>query len=205
MKQRIIRIVLALAIAAAISFTWNYFSLLKTTKQLASDLDRTIKMASKLKVQLNRQIVDNKRLKEEGIILERKVASAQQEIARSKSAIGKLEEDLSSLKIHVGALEKNNVVLRKRINKLALLRRKLRAKLKELIKEKESLQARFYSLKELKKAIRELRRDPSKQREFLDIKDDKPSSDGPGNQGYLIKRGESTYKPNINIRVLPVP
>ena len=202
MKKWAIRIILILALALVIYFSWGYFSLFKMTKQLDSDLTDARSMVAQLKVQLDSQAVDNKRLEEERIILGRELASAQEEMTRSKRAIDKLEQDLDSLKIHVSALERNSVILRSRIDNLGLRKKRLEIKIEELIKEKENLEARFSSIRGLRKAIRDLKGRPSKQRPVMAEKSIDTSS---GNQGYLIKRGESTYKHSVNIRVLPAP
>ncbi|MEW6008620.1 MAG: hypothetical protein AB1629_03195 [Candidatus Omnitrophota bacterium] len=201
MKKWAIRIVFAIAVAAAINFTWSYFSLLKIAQKLNYDLNMTRARAVQLKIKLDEQIIYNKQLAEDKLVLERDLASAQQEINRSKEAITKLEQDLNGLKIYVSALEHKNTSLNLKIDKLVLAKQQLENQINGLKKEKEELEARFYSISELKKAIKYLKQHPSEQRKYR-ADTIKSSSD---NQGYILKEGKTTYKPNVDIRVLPAP
>lgn len=202
MKNMTGKIVLALLLAVAVNFVWSYFSLMKTTEHLASDLGVVRSLASSLKVSLNDQILYNKRLQEDKVILGRELASAQEEISRSKEAIGKLEQDLDSLKIHVSSLENRNILLKSRLETLAMQKKKFETQLDELIKEKEKLEASFYSLEKLNKAIRYLKANPSQQHKVnLEKSKDNPVD----NKGFLMKGGKTTYKSNVDIRVLPAP
>lgn len=203
MKKLIIKIVIAIFIAAAVNFTWEYFRLLKVTQRLASELGRTKAFATHLKIQLDDQVVLNKRLEEDKVLLGRALASAQEEISMSKSAIDKLEQDLDGLKIHVAALEKNNALLRLRMDNLTIAKKRLEDHLEQLLVQKENLEARFYSTTELKKALKYLKDNPSEQRDYMERKKDMPASASTGNEGYIIKKGDTTYKPNINVKVLP--
>lgn len=202
MKKLVTKIVIAIFIAAAINFTWEYVKLLKVTQRLASDLGKTRAIATSLKTQLDDQVVLNKRLEEDKVLLGRALASAQEEISMSKAAIDKLEQDLDGLKIHVAALEKNNALLRLRMDNLAVAKKRLEEHLEQLLMQKENLEARFYSVDELKKAIKYLKDNPSQQRNYFEKKRE-ASASSVGNEGYMIKKGDSTYKPNINIKVLP--
>ncbi len=201
MKKWAIRIVLAIIVAAAINFTWSYFSLLKVAQKLNYDLNMTRAKVVALKIKLDDQIVYNKQLVEDKLVLERNLASAQEEISRSKEALTKLEQDLNGLKIYVSALEHKNTFLNSRIDKLALARQQLEIKIDELKKGKEELEGRFHSISELKKAIKYLKQHPSEQQKFR-VDNLKTSSD---NQGYIVKEGKNTYKSNADVRVLPAP
>lgn len=167
--------------AVAIFFSWEYFSLLKLSREIASDLGKARLEVSQLQRQLGSQVASNERLRQERIILERELASTQEDIVRSRRAIDRLEQDLDSLKIHVGSLERNNALLRSRIDNLALAKKRLEIQIEGLIRAKKNLKERFYGL------------------------DDEGDDSSFGNRGYLIRRGATTYKPNINIRVLPAP
>ncbi|MBU2540375.1 MAG: hypothetical protein KJ593_00575 [Candidatus Omnitrophica bacterium] len=201
MKKRIIRIVVAILIGLAVFSFWNYLSLFRMTKQLAADLAKAHTAISQLKVDLDGEIVSNRRLVQEKIILERGFVFAKEEITRSKQAIEGLEQDISGLKVHADALEKDNETLRSRINRLAVAGKRLIVKAKELIQEKEDLQMRLNSVTELKKVIKRLKDNPSEELQSQS----KEGDDSSGNKGYLIKRGKSTHKSSIDIRVLPVP
>jgi chromosome segregation ATPase len=202
MKKWIMRIILAFIIAAAINFTWEYFSLLKIAKGLSIDLNKTRIKVTELQKQLDTQIAYNKRLEDDKQFLRRELASAQEEIEISKMAIDRLEQDLDGLKIHVSALERNNVLLRLRLENLTLAKKQLESQVDKLIKEKTDLEARFYSLGELEKAMKFLKQNPAEQRGYQPIMHEGDTS---GNAGFIIKGGESTYKPTVNIKVLPAP
>jgi uncharacterized protein (DUF3084 family) len=203
MKKMAVKIVIAVLLGVLITFTWGFFSLMRTARELAQDLGNTRQLASKLRTDLDGQIAYNKRILDEKFLLERELASLQEEISRSKEAISKLEQDVDKFKLRLGDLENRNVILRSRIESLAIQKKKLEAQLDELVKEKEDLETRFYSLDELRKAMRNLKENPSLQRKAK--ADDKISEPTADNKGYIIRGGKSTYKSDINVRVLPGP
>ncbi len=198
MRKRIIKVALAIIIVAGAFLSWGYFSL-----QLLVDLGKTRTRIAQLETELTTQIVYNKRLMEQKIILTRGFNVAKEEIAQSKQAIEALEQDLGDLKLHADTLDKNNGVLRSRINRLALAGKKLLVKTKELMQEKRKLQARLHSVGELRRTIKHLKENPREQRRFQSSSIEDSSASG--NKGYLIRRGKSTHKSSVDIRVIPVP
>jgi hypothetical protein len=79
----------------------------------------------------------------------------------------------------------------------------------ELLSDKKGLEAKLHSLKELKKAIREVKIDmrSEKQEQLLAKKQMQKEIDNDellrGNRGILLKDGKSTYRPVIRIEVRP--
>ena len=77
----------------------------------------------------------------------------------------------------------------------------------KLVSEKKALEARFHSLKELKKAIRQVKiemRDERRQQSLAKRqlqKEVNVTNLIMGNRGLLCKDGKSTYKPTVKIEV----
>lgn len=202
MKKWIKMVIVAVVIAAALNFTWEYFKLVEIADNLALDVSQAKQQVGQLTIQLDDQVLANKKIEAEKVFLGQELASAREEISRSQAAIDKLEQDLDGLKIHLSSLERKNILQRLLVESLASNKKRLEEQLDQLVKEKENLQARFSSLSELKKVIRYLKDNPSAQKEFVE---QDFSSSSAGNAGFLMKQGETTYRPSINVQVLPAP
>jgi chromosome segregation ATPase len=109
-------------------------------------------------------------------------------------AAQKLAEELNS---QIFAVKAENVALRDQIEGLSL-------ELTQAVQDKEKLKARLGSIKELKKAIEELRQKIRLAKKDLKIRREAESIII-GNQGYLIKNGKSTYPSKVRIEVQPFP
>ena len=78
----------------------------------------------------------------------------------------------------------------------------MEARLDEISKEKASLEARMHSLNELKRQIKEVRK------ELWQQKVEKWHQEGlipDGNKGFITKNGMITYRPKIKIEVISAP
>jgi len=81
---------------------------------------------------------------------------------------------------------------------------KLKAQFSQVSQENETLKARLGSVVELKKAIRELKRQMRK----VSIEINQETQDEKiveGNHGFLIKDGKLTYPTRVRIKVIPTP
>ncbi|MBU1090826.1 MAG: hypothetical protein KKC42_03165 [Candidatus Omnitrophica bacterium] len=88
--------------------------------------------------------------------------------------------------------------------------KKLKQELLDSVQEREKFEARFNSLKELKKAIRQvkIRIRQEKEEKARVEKERQKEIDALelalGNRGFLRKEGKTTYRPTIKIEVRPV-
>ncbi len=111
-----------------------------------------------------------------------------QQLQKVKAELKGTRRQLKSVNGKLRGLERNNLLL---------------------LEEKENLEARLHSLKELKKAIREIKleRRQEKVQKTLVKKQQQKEIDAQklaqGNCGYLIKDGQSLYPPKVKIEVSP--
>jgi chromosome segregation ATPase len=118
-----------------------------------------------------------------------------QELTESHSQINALNEKITVLKGSNEQLNKEKQGLEQRITNLE--------------QEKQAIEAKFHSLTELKGAIRQVKIEMRQQKIQLELirKEQQRELDAQelamGNRGFIVKSGQSTYKPTIRIEVKP--
>ena len=143
--------------------------------------------------QINNKIAyfENEIRKQEDDLIQ-KITQTDSELAESKNTI-------KQLKINIAMLEEE--------------KQKLNQGLTALREQNESLQQRWRSLKELKKAIREIEKEKHLAKKPTEKPTEKPTlkwlkdiiTKAEGNQGYLVRDGKSTFKKkSFKIEVIPV-
>lgn len=129
-----------------------------------------------------------------------------------KEALGKVE-DLDRI---VAALEMEKTDFKQKVQALEEERGELQIRIAQLIEEKTTLEKKFSSVQELKKAIRVARIEQRRKQEMERLREylvkvemlealDKVAL-REGNRGYLVSRGESTFraKAKINVELEPI-
>lgn len=175
----------------AFSFYQN-ISLIKERNGLLSSLNQAENQAARLQNEKQNLLQD----------LEKK-ESARQELSGYNTALKEYLragiERLNRLFAKAEQLEAGNSILKAENSALRADKEQAEGKLSQLARENESFRQRFYSLAELRKAIRELKKN---QQEYRRIRQFGP---GAGNRGFIIKDGKIVSPPEARIEVLPAP
>lgn len=120
--------------------------------------------------------------------LQRKLSFTQRELDKIREELDTTQKQLNEVNSKLVASETNNA---------------------KLVSEKRTLEARLHSLKELKKAIRQVKIEMynERQQQSLAKRQLRKEIDATklltGNRGLLCKDGKSTYKPIVKIEVHP--
>ncbi len=169
---------------------------LKTIKEQITVLENE-KQALILEVEKERQIgqqlsQENSGLKENLKTAQEKLTQFDAELTEAKSTLDKLSSEFTAVKAESIALKEQE------------------AQFKAAIEERDTLKERINSIAELKKMIKELKyKMRQEKRQIRRIikpveKKDKKAEDADieGNQGFVVKEGQSTYQ--VRIEVNPI-
>jgi chromosome segregation ATPase len=203
-KKHAVPIVIALLIGVALFTSYSYiltvkekYEVLKNLEQIKTQLSQLenekIALTQKLDLQMQekQKILQEKRTAEETLrINQEKFSSVEGQLQKAQKTIEELNSSLAALQQEKVSLQQNQ--------------ERLTAQVEEVMKAKIALEARFRSVKELKKAVRELRLQISKVKTHL-IKKIENKEIEEGNRGYLTKDGNPTYPAKIKIEVTPAP
>ncbi len=162
---------------------------------------------------IGREIVETKaklRKTQDQIVQEKKEkAWFQDELKTTRSELLKTGKNLRTCQGKLDFVNKKISVLRGNNTTLIMAKQGLEHKIASLQEEKRVIETKFHSLRELKKAIRqvkvEMRNDRIKRHEEhirQQIEIDKWET-ALGNQGFLTKDGEDRYKSKVNVEVRP--
>lgn len=139
------------------------------------------------------------------------IIKTSQELAKSRQRIDELNKTIAVLTKDNVKLTKDNVKFTTKLLALRGEREALQVKIARLIEEQTILEKKFYSLSELKKALRiaklEWRKRNKVERsrkylakiEMLNALDEIALQQG--NRGLLVREGESTFQPKTKVRV----
>ncbi|MDD5165873.1 MAG: hypothetical protein PHQ57_00580 [Candidatus Omnitrophica bacterium] len=139
----------------------------------------------------------------------RYIENLQSELGLERKQIVSLKKDFSSTK---DELDKVRLELDNTLKDLNDVNNKLKTSESnntKLLAEKKVLESRLHSLRELRKAVREVKQEMWQQRyeEYLSKKEMQKQIDAAklaqGNRGFCTKEGKTTYKPSIKIEVRP--
>lgn len=162
-----------------------------------------------LKSGLDNEKQVNAKLLADKSALEESLKSVQDRLEQVETSLDNTKEELVRLNNDFNLLKTDN-------DNLMLVKRDLETKIQALAQEKQALQDKFNSLDELKKAIHDLK--IKKRQERVEskkkIKPKLPSKPARapksksavslvGNEGFVIRDGETTFKEKVKIEVLP--
>ncbi|RJO64941.1 MAG: hypothetical protein C4540_02715 [Candidatus Omnitrophota bacterium] len=141
-------------------------------------------------------------LSEENAELTKTLNLTQEQLRTFDTDLKAAQEELDRLNLAVRTLKTESEASRSQNDYL-------KAQLGQLSQENNELKIKLGSIAELKKVIRELKRKPRKslsvQLQQSGVKkNENPRRRFPGNQGFLLKNGKSTYIPKVYIEVSPV-
>lgn len=190
---KLVLVIFLLAITAFSVFKYavslkEKYDLLNTINQIKTQVT-TLENEKQNLLQLKEQLVqENSGLKDNLRASEEKIAKQAADFTLVQNALENLSSQISLAKAENGALREE--------------RDNLSGQLTQVSQEKEGLKARLGSLAELKKAIKELK----KQMRRLNTEVKKKAAIQKiieGNRGYLVKDGRPTYPSKIRIEVNP--
>ena len=121
--------------------------------------------------------------------------ASKERLAKLFADYGQAQKTIEDLNYKFSILKSENTALRDE-------KEKLDTQLTQVSQEKNSLKAKLDSITELKKRIKELKR---QGREGLTGHKPKARKIIEGNRGFLIKNGKPTYPAKIKIEVIPIP
>jgi chromosome segregation ATPase len=139
----------------------------------------------------------------------RELEETQTRLGQEQKEKQQIQEELEATR---GQLKKVKAELKGTQRELKIVNNKLSGAEKNnllLVEEKERLEAKLGSLKELKKAIKEVKVEYRKQafQQHIAKKEHQKEADAQkltqGNHGFLIKNGQLLYPPKVKIEVSP--
>lgn len=157
--------------------------------RIRKDLHSNYKELKKARLQLAADKKENKELQE-------KISQSAQELETVSTQLNQLKDKLNSSEAD---------------NKMLLASKQdLEHKIQGLEDEKTAIQQKLHSLVELRKLIRQAKRDIYEQnlQKYLEHRRIQKEFDQQkllsGNRGFTLKAGQTTYKPTVRIEVKPV-
>ena len=170
------------------------FSIHKYTTALKEKYELTISLG-----QANERIAV---LAKEPVLLKEEKQKMSGEISRLKDYLRASNQRLSRLFLDYAAVRKNSEEAGAKISLLKAENNAFLGKNNELLRENESLRIKLSSIKEVKNAFLELRKQAPKVMVQIQEKTDAVKT-AEGNRGFLVKDGEITYPAKVKIEVIP--
>lgn len=187
-------ILVALLAGITIFSVYKYVQALKEKYELLNTLILVKNQVAILEVEkqnllqtLEKQKQLEQRLNDEKAALKKNLKAAGKKVNSLNSEVGKINASLERVTLQVASLEGENTALKDERDKLA--------------HDNDNLQAKLGSVGELRKAIRELRR----QTQNLGTGMREYNESTQGNQGFVIRDGKSTTSGKVKIEVTPAP
>lgn len=126
----------------------------------------------------------------------------QEELKTTRIELAKTGRELRDYRNKLGFINKKIFLLRSDNASLIAVKEVLERKIAMLREEKTIMEAKFCSMSDLKKAIREVKLEISKEKTRQQREADRWET-ASGNRGFLIKDGEYFYKTKANVYVRP--
>lgn len=200
-KRGCLIIVTVLFAAAALVSLFLYIRSLQANKELEISLHQSKAQVETLGQQLGAERSQREKLGVENSALKKDLESAQERLSLIDSELAEAKRSLEDLNIQVNELQTKNSALHDEKEKLTLA-------LAEAKQEKDDFKAKLSSVAELKKAIKEIKKQARRVGVVIVEKiREKRNVAIEGNKGYLIKDGKPTIgvSSKVKIEVTPLP
>ena len=188
-------IVIVVLISIAAFSAYEYVIVLKEKSDLMSQLAEKRIMINalenekqKLLISLEKEKTQGQKLTQEKAELRVNLKAGRQRLSKLFSGYSRNQKTLDALNTKISLLKSENSALIGQKNKLAL--------------DNEALETKLNSLVELKKAIRELRKQ-ARRVGIQMIQQSQSEKTFEGNQGYIVKDGKPTLPKKVMIEVTP--
>jgi DNA repair exonuclease SbcCD ATPase subunit len=198
--SRIILIALLLGITASSIFKYVYalkekYELLNTVNQIKAQLSALEAERQVILGDLDKEKQLSQQLIQESTVLKDDLKTREEKIAQLSTDVAYAQKIVEELNSQVSILKAENMAVRDQNNGLTV-------KLSQVSQEKEALQLRLSSVAELKKAIRELKKQMRKVHSEIKFKEEVAGGKVlEGNRGFLVKNGKPTYPTKVKIEV----
>ncbi len=187
-------ILIALLAGITIFSVYKYVQALKEKYELLNTLSLVKNQVAILEVEkqnllqtLEKQKQLEQRLNDEKAALKKNLKAAGKKVNSLNSEVNKINANLEQITLQAALLRGENAALKEGRDKLS--------------RDNDNLQARLGSVVELRRAIRELRR----QAHNLGTGMREQNESVQGNQGFVIKDGKPTTSGKVKIEVTPAP
>lgn len=195
-KSMFKNVLIVLLLTITIYSVFQYISGLKENYDLLIALNQVKERASMLEQEKQNLLLDLEKAQE----LKEKIS---QDNATLKDYLKASKDRLSKIFADYAQVQKRAEDLNAQFSLLKAEHKALTEDKEKLTRENEILKAKISSAKELKLAMRELRKQVQKVHKEIKQSIDADSS-LEGNQGYIIKDGKSTFLNKVKIEVIPV-
>jgi len=176
----------------ALSFKEKYV-LLNTLNQLKEEVAALEDDKQALKEKLGEEKELNTKLDREILEIKEYLKASKKRLAKLFADYGQTQKTIEDLNSKFSILKAENTALRDE-------KERLNSQLTQISEENKSLKLKLDSIAELKKRIKELKRQVHRITVITKV-----GKIIEGNQGFLIKDGKSTYPARAKIEVIPAP
>jgi len=197
-------ILVALLIGITIFSAFKYVSSLKERYDLISAVKQMKDEVASLegeKQLLSQELGQEKDFKEqlntENVVLKQSLQASEDKLLKLSSDFVLVQNELEQLSSQLAALKEDNFLLKEEKDNLNV-------QISQVTQERDNFQTRLSSIAELKKAIRDLKRQMRKVNVEIEEKI-RYNRVTEGNRGFIIKDGKATYPARIKIEVIPAP
>ena len=203
-KTRLKNILLVFLLSVTIFSVFKYILSLKEKYDLSALLNQAKEQAAALeneKQNLLQEIDKEKALQEK---LTQENTALKDNLKTDEEKLANLGADFTVAQKTIEQLNSNFSLLKAENTALIEKKNTLNTKLSQVSQENDSLKARMSSIAELKKSIRELKR---QMRRVGIVMKQKVQTERiiQGNRGFLIRDGKFTYPAKVRIEVTPAP
>jgi len=203
-KKLLNNTLIALLLSITIFSVFKYVSSVKERYDLLNSLNQTKELAAVLANEKQGLLQDLEKEKELQKQLNQENSALKDNLRLSEEKIAKLDTDFTQAQKDIEQLASRFSILKAENKALIDKNSRLGSKVNGFSQENERLKVKLNSIAELKKAIRELKKQAYKVGVIVKQKlEAKRAMEG--NRGYLIKDGRFTYPARIKIEVTPAP
>jgi len=204
-KGMLKNVLIVLLVTITIFSVFKFISSLKEKHDLLNSLNE-----SKAQVQnLEKEKQNLLQTLEKGKLAEQKLSHENSELKSNLRAsmvkITKIFKVTQEAQKTAEQLNSQNSILKAENAALIDQTDKLKAKFSQVSQENEEMKVKLNSVTELKKAIRELKKQPHKENAEIKQTIEQAEKIVDGNRGFLMKDGQVTYPAKVKIEVTPAP
>ena len=203
-KKLLNNTLIALLLSITIFSVFKYVSSVKERYDLLNSLNQTKELAAVLANEKQGLLQELEKEKELQKQLSQENSALKDNLRLSEEKAAKLDTDFTQAQKDIDQLASRFSILKAENKALIDKNSRLGSKVNGFSQENERLKVKLNSIAELKKAIRELKKQAYKVGVIVKQKAEAKRA-MEGNRGYLIKDGRFTYPARIKIEVTPAP
>jgi len=201
-KARLKNILIALLVTLTLFSVFKYIYSIKEKYELLNILNQTKEQAAALENEKQNLLQELEKEKELQQKISQENSALKDNIRLSEEKLAKLDADFAQAQKAIEQLNSKFALLKAENTALIEKNSRVNNKLTQVSQEKDTLQVKLSSIAELKKAIKELKRQMCKVGMVIKEKV-RTNKIIEGNRGFLIKDGKFTYPAKVKIEVTP--